>query len=88
MSVENLPLVGKMLGHRRHTTTANYAHLADDHLLAAADHVGTIIAEAMAAGVASKCRAGRPGSGSPRRPAPRRRRRFSSSKCHHQRCKC
>ena len=54
MSGENLPLVGRMLGHRRHATTAGYAHLADDHLVAAAEHVGAIIAEAMAAGVASK----------------------------------
>ena len=29
MSGENLPLVGKLLGHRRHRTTAGYAHLAD-----------------------------------------------------------
>ena len=48
MSGENLPLVGQLLGHRRHATTARYAHLADDHLLAAAEHVGTLIAEAMA----------------------------------------
>ena len=53
MSGENLPLIGKMLGHRRHATTAGYAHLADDHLVTAAEHVGSIIAEAMAAGVAS-----------------------------------
>ncbi|MDE0049419.1 MAG: tyrosine-type recombinase/integrase [Rhodospirillales bacterium] len=48
MSGENLPLVGKLLGHRRQATTAGYAHLADDHLVAAAEHVGSIIAEAMA----------------------------------------
>ncbi len=47
MSGENLPLVGKLLGHRRHRTTAGYAHLADRHLLAAAENVGNIIAEAM-----------------------------------------
>ena len=29
MAGENLPLVGQMLGHRRHATTAGYAHLAD-----------------------------------------------------------
>ena len=29
MSGENLPLVGELLGHRRHRTTAGYAHLAD-----------------------------------------------------------
>ena len=48
MSGENLPLVGKILGHRRHRTTAGYAHLADAHLVEAADKVGSIIAEAMA----------------------------------------
>ena len=47
MSGENLPLVGKLLGHRRHRTTANYAHVADAHLIAAAEKVGSIIAEAM-----------------------------------------
>ena len=49
MSGENLPLVGKLLGHRRHATTAGYAHLADDHLLAAAERVGALIARAMSA---------------------------------------
>ena len=47
MAGENLPLVGKLLGHRRHRTTAGYAHLADGHLVEAAEHVGRIIAEAM-----------------------------------------
>ena len=47
MSGENLPLVGKLLGHRRHRTTSGYAHLADAHLLEAAEKVGTIIATAM-----------------------------------------
>ena len=49
MSGENLPLVGKLIGHRRHQTTAGYAHLADGHLVKAAEKVGAIIAEAMAA---------------------------------------
>ena len=44
MSGENLPLVGKLLGHRRHRTTAGYAHLADGHLVEAAEKVGNIIA--------------------------------------------
>ena len=35
-------------GHRRHRTTAGYAHLADAHLVEAAEKVGTIIANAMA----------------------------------------
>ena len=47
MSGENLPLVGKLLGHRRHRTTAGYAHLADEHLVDAAEKVGSIIAQAM-----------------------------------------
>ena len=49
MAGENLPLVGKLLGHRRHRTTAGYAHLADAHLadahlIEAAEQVGRIIA--------------------------------------------
>ena len=45
---ENLPLVGRLLGHRRHRTTAGYAHLADAHLVEAVEKVGIIIAQAMA----------------------------------------
>lgn len=44
----NLPLVGKLLGHRRHRTTAGYAHLPDAHLVEAAEKVGSLIARAMA----------------------------------------
>ena len=40
MAGENLPLVGKLLGHKRHRTTADYAHLADTHLVEAAERVG------------------------------------------------
>ena len=47
MSGENLPLVGKLLGHRRHRTTAGYAHLADGHLVEAAEKIGAVIADAM-----------------------------------------
>ena len=47
MSGENLPLVGRLLGHRRHETTAGYAHLADGHLVETAEKVGSLIAEAM-----------------------------------------
>ena len=50
MAGENLPLVGKLLGHRRHETTAGYAHLADAHLVEAAERVGAVIARAMTAG--------------------------------------
>ncbi len=47
MSGKNLPLVGRLLEHRRHTTTAHYAHPADDHLVEAAERVGRLAAEAM-----------------------------------------
>ena len=50
MAGEGLSLVGRLLGHRRHRrhqTTAGYAHLADAHLVEAAEKVGNIIAEAM-----------------------------------------
>ena len=47
MAGENLPLVGKLLGHRRHRTTAGYAHLDDAHLVEAAQRVGRIIERAM-----------------------------------------
>ena len=47
MSGKNLPLVGRLLGHRRHRTTASYAHLADGYLVEAAEKVGMIIAKAM-----------------------------------------
>ena len=39
MAGENLPLVGKLLGHRRHRTTAGYAHLDDAHLVDATEKV-------------------------------------------------
>ena len=38
----NNPLVGRLLGHRRHRTTAGYAHLVE-----AAETVGAAIAAAM-----------------------------------------
>ena len=47
MSGEGLPLIGRLLGHSRHRTTAGYAHLADAHLVEAAEKVGAIIAAAM-----------------------------------------
>ncbi len=47
MAGKNLPLVGKLLGHRRHRTTAGYAHVADAHLVETAEKVGSLIAEAM-----------------------------------------
>ena len=47
MAGEGLPLVGRLLGHRRYRTTAGYAHLDDAHLVEAAEKVGSIIAGAM-----------------------------------------
>ena len=47
MSGEHLPQVGKLLGHRRHRTTAGYAHLDDRHLVETVEEVGCIIADAM-----------------------------------------
>jgi len=47
MAGKNLPLVGKILGHRWHRTTAGYAHLADGHLVEAAEKIGSLIARAM-----------------------------------------
>ena len=47
MSGEGLSLVGKLLGHRRHRTTAGHAHLAEGHLVEAAEEVRGVIAAAM-----------------------------------------
>ena len=47
MAGENLPLIGKLLGHRRHQSTAGYAHLADGHLVEAAEKIGFHVAQAM-----------------------------------------
>ncbi len=46
----SLPLIGSLLGHREHSTTQRYAHLADDPRLAAADAVAATIAARMAGG--------------------------------------
>ena len=47
MAGENLPLVGKVLGHQRHRTTAGCAHLADGFLVEAVKKVGGFIAAVM-----------------------------------------
>ena len=47
MAGENLPLVGKLLGYKKHRTMAGYAHLADEHLVEAAERVGSVISKAM-----------------------------------------
>jgi integrase len=45
-----LPMIGELLGHRQPSTTARYAHLADDPLRAAADRVAGTIASALNGG--------------------------------------
>ncbi|MCY4585288.1 MAG: hypothetical protein OXB98_04540 [Bryobacterales bacterium] len=50
MSGENPPLVGKLLRHWWHRTTAGYAHLAEAYLVEAAERVGSIIENFMAVG--------------------------------------
>ncbi len=52
MSGETLPMVGKLLGYRPHSTTAGYALLADGHLVETAEKVGSLIAKAMNSGIA------------------------------------
>jgi hypothetical protein len=47
---QSLVVIGKMLGHSKSTTTARYAHLADDPVKAASDAVGRHIAAAMDGG--------------------------------------
>jgi integrase len=50
---QSLVIIGKMLGHSQPTTTARYAHLADDPVKAASDAVGGHIAAAMDGGYRS-----------------------------------
>jgi integrase len=45
-----LPIIGKLLGHRQASTTARYAHLADDPLRAAADLMAGEIAQNLKGG--------------------------------------
>jgi integrase len=42
----SLPIIGAMLGHTQVSTTARYAHLADNPLRKAAEHVGQMVASA------------------------------------------
>ena len=42
---EGLPMIGKLLGHNRVTTTSRYAHLANDPVKAAANRIASRIAE-------------------------------------------
>jgi integrase len=43
----SLPVIGKLLGHTQASTTARYAHLADDPLMAANEAIGRQLAEHM-----------------------------------------
>jgi len=43
MGKETLPMIGRLLGHANHQSTARYAHLDDEHLLDAAQQVGDSI---------------------------------------------
>lgn len=43
MSKETLPMIGRLLGHANHQSTARYAHLDDEHLLDAAQQVGDAV---------------------------------------------
>jgi integrase len=42
-----LPIIGKLLGHSQPATTARYAHLDNDPLKRASDHIGLRLSEAM-----------------------------------------
>jgi integrase len=44
-----LPVIGKLLGHTQASTTARYAHLADDPMRRASDMIGEQIAAAIGA---------------------------------------
>jgi len=43
MNKETLPMIGRLLGHKNHQSTARYAHLDDDHVLDAAEQIGAAI---------------------------------------------
>jgi hypothetical protein len=49
-----LPIIGKLLGHTQATTTNRYAHLDNDPLHRASEHVGGRIAAAMGEPVRSR----------------------------------
>ena len=48
MNKETLPMIGRLLGHANHQSTARYAHLDDDHILDAAQQIGDAIERMMA----------------------------------------
>ena len=53
MNKETLPMIGRLLGHANHQSTARYAHLDDEHLLDAAQQVGDAVERLMGAGYAT-----------------------------------
>jgi hypothetical protein len=42
-----LPIIGKLLGHTQSATTQRYAHLDNDPLKKASEHIGSHLAAAM-----------------------------------------
>ena len=42
-----LPIIGKLLGHTQSATTQRYAHLDNDPLKKASEHIGSRLAAAM-----------------------------------------
>jgi integrase len=48
MSKETLPMIGRLLGHANHQSTARYAHLDDRQLLDAAQQVGNAVQNLLA----------------------------------------
>jgi integrase len=55
-----LPVIGRLLGHTQPSTTARYAHLADDPLRRASDTIASTIAAAMGEATASDVAMGFP----------------------------
>ena len=47
MTKETLPMIGRLLGHANHQSTARYAHLDDEHLLDAAQQIGDAVERLM-----------------------------------------
>ena len=45
-----LPIIGKLLGHRHHDTTAKYAHLDNDPLRKASERIGAELANSLTVG--------------------------------------
>jgi len=50
MGRESLPMIGRLLGHATVKSTSRYAHFEDEHLLEAAETIGTAIERAMLTG--------------------------------------